>query len=116
MWYIFSQANGTIAKNHGAVEKSMKSNRKADLLAMTVEMFTEKCGVSVIWREEDSWEHKLWQIGDIFWRVNQGAGEEKNKHSTNCGAEAKFTLAKNIIGHIFLNIVFILISWPIKLV
>uniref|UniRef100_A0A6N2KX67 PNPLA domain-containing protein n=1 Tax=Salix viminalis TaxID=40686 RepID=A0A6N2KX67_SALVM len=37
-----------IAKNHGAVEKSTKSNRKADLLAMTVEMLAQKNVESVL--------------------------------------------------------------------
>ncbi|KAJ6761152.1 PATATIN-LIKE PROTEIN 6 [Salix purpurea] len=46
--YVRIQANGIIAKNHGAVEKSTKSNRKADLLVMTVEMLAQKNVESVL--------------------------------------------------------------------
>ncbi|KAJ6294467.1 hypothetical protein OIU76_022525 [Salix suchowensis] len=46
--YVRIQANGIIAKNHGAVEKSMKSNRKADFLAMTVEILAQKNVESVL--------------------------------------------------------------------
>ncbi|KAL3570130.1 hypothetical protein D5086_027379 [Populus alba] len=46
--YVRIQANGIIAKRHGIVEKSMKSNKKADLLAMTVEMLTQKNVESVL--------------------------------------------------------------------
>ncbi|KAH8486220.1 hypothetical protein H0E87_025294 [Populus deltoides] len=46
--YVRIQANGIIAKRHGIVEKSKKSNKKADLLAMTVEMLAQKNVESVL--------------------------------------------------------------------
>ncbi|KAJ6676285.1 PATATIN-LIKE PROTEIN 6 [Salix viminalis] len=116
--YVRIQANGIIAKNHGAVEKSTKSNRKADLLAMTVEMLAQKNVESVLFEGKKIVESTNYDKLETF------SGElirEQERRTTSilptCGAEAKLTLAKNIIGHIFLNIVFIiLVSWPIKLV
>jgi hypothetical protein len=44
----FFQANGIIAKKHGIADKSMKSNKKADLLAMAEEMLAQKNVESVL--------------------------------------------------------------------
>nr|ABK94145.1 unknown [Populus trichocarpa] len=46
--YVRIQANGIIAKKHGIADKSMKSNKKADLLAMTAEMLAQKNVESVL--------------------------------------------------------------------
>jgi len=46
--FFFLQANGIIARRHGIVEKSKKSNKKADLLAMTAEMLAQKNVESVL--------------------------------------------------------------------
>ncbi|KAG5234408.1 patatin protein [Salix suchowensis] len=46
--YVRIQANGIIAKKHRIVDKSMKSNKKADLLAMTEEMLAQKNVESVL--------------------------------------------------------------------